>query len=192
MQRRSVLQGQNLLHACKLARQCCHLCPALCPSVRAAAHLGLPVGLPVAQGGADAFIGCIGLGVIAPGAMAMLTGSSHLHIGMVDAPLSGRGVFGSYNGAVLPGVHVIEGGQVRPGGRWAAGTDSKLAPTCVHLELTGRHQPACAGCVGKGKGPCARCTSVRCGRGRPSPTDLHRQHRQLAQARAAGCRGGLR
>ena len=33
----------------------------------AAAHLGLPAGLPVAQGGADAFIGMIGLGVTRPG-----------------------------------------------------------------------------------------------------------------------------
>jgi sugar (pentulose or hexulose) kinase len=41
---------------------------------RAAAHLGLPAGLPVAQGGADAFIGVIGLGVIAPGQMAMVGG----------------------------------------------------------------------------------------------------------------------
>ncbi|KAI8476673.1 MAG: hypothetical protein J3K34DRAFT_516264 [Monoraphidium minutum] len=84
-------------------------------TARAAAHLGLPEGLPVAQGGADAFIGCIGLGVIAPGQMAMLTGSSHLHIGMTPAPLCGPGMFGSYRGAVLPGVHVVEGGQTSTG-----------------------------------------------------------------------------
>lgn len=66
----------------------------------------------MAQGGADAFIGCIGLGVVSPGQMAMLTGSSHLHIGMAGAPLCGRGMFGSYEGALLPGVHVVEGGQV--------------------------------------------------------------------------------
>ncbi|GBF92749.1 carbohydrate kinase [Raphidocelis subcapitata] len=82
---------------------------------RAAAHLGLPVGLPVAQGGADAFIGVIGLGVIAPGQMAMLTGSSHLHIGIAPAPMSGPGMFGSYADAVLPGGHVVEGGQTSTG-----------------------------------------------------------------------------
>ena len=48
----------------------------------AAAHLGLPVGLPVAQGGADAFIAMIGLGVIRPGQLALITGSSHLHLGV--------------------------------------------------------------------------------------------------------------
>lgn len=50
----------------------------------AAAHLGLPEGLPVAQGGADAFVGMVGLGVMEAGQMALLTGSSHLHLGMTD------------------------------------------------------------------------------------------------------------
>jgi ribulose kinase len=40
----------------------------------AAEHLGLPPGLLVAQGGSDAFIGMLGLGVTSPGQMAMLTG----------------------------------------------------------------------------------------------------------------------
>jgi ribulose kinase len=34
---------------------------------RAAQHLGLPPGLVVAQGGADAFIGMVGLGVLNDG-----------------------------------------------------------------------------------------------------------------------------
>ena len=50
----------------------------------AAAHLVLPQGLPVAQGGADAFVGMVGLGVLEAGQMALLTGSSHLHLGMTD------------------------------------------------------------------------------------------------------------
>ena len=50
----------------------------------AAAHLGLPEGLPVAQGGADADVGMVGLGVIHPGQLALLTGSSHLHLGVTD------------------------------------------------------------------------------------------------------------
>lgn len=50
----------------------------------AAAHLGLPEGTPVAQGGADAFVGMVGLGVLKPGQMALLTGSSHLHLGCTD------------------------------------------------------------------------------------------------------------
>jgi ribulose kinase len=50
----------------------------------AAAHLGLAEGTPVAQGGADAFIGMLGLGVLEAGQMALLTGSSHLHLGLTD------------------------------------------------------------------------------------------------------------
>ena len=59
----------------------------------AAEHLGLKSGIPVVQGGADAFIGMIGLGVTEPGEMALITGSSHLHLGIaareVHGPASG-------------------------------------------------------------------------------------------------------
>jgi hypothetical protein len=52
--------------------------PMLCPLAAPVclAHLGLAEGTLVAQGGADAFIGMIGLGVVAPGQMALLTGVS--------------------------------------------------------------------------------------------------------------------
>ncbi len=81
----------------------------------AAAHLGLNRGTPVVQGGADAFIAMLGLGVIDPGALALITGSSHLHLGMSDRPFQGRGIWGTYADAVLPGLHVIEGGQTSTG-----------------------------------------------------------------------------
>ena len=48
----------------------------------AAEHLGLNSGLPVVQGGADAQIGMIGLGVVKPGSLALITGSSHLQLGL--------------------------------------------------------------------------------------------------------------
>ncbi len=82
---------------------------------RAAEHLGLPRGLPVAQGGADAFIAMIGLDVVRPGRMAFITGSSHLHLGIAAAPFHGRGIWGTYADAVLPGLHVVEGGQTSTG-----------------------------------------------------------------------------
>ncbi|KAJ9524594.1 hypothetical protein QJQ45_024192 [Haematococcus lacustris] len=95
----------------------------------AAAHCGLMEGLVVAQaapglaslqGGADAFVGMLGLGVTAPGQMALLTGkpsdwSSHLQLGLSSQPVSGRGIFGSYPSALLPGLHVVEGGQTSTG-----------------------------------------------------------------------------
>ncbi len=82
---------------------------------KAAAHLGLPTGLPVVQGGADAFIGMIGLGVTQPGEMALITGSSHLHLGVTDRPVHKAGVWGTYDDSVYPGKPIIEGGQTSTG-----------------------------------------------------------------------------
>jgi pentose-5-phosphate-3-epimerase len=42
-------------------------------------------------------------------------GSSHLHLGLSDRPLHAPGMFGSYDGALLPGLHVVEGGQTSTG-----------------------------------------------------------------------------
>jgi ribulokinase len=84
-------------------------------TARAAAHLGLPVGLPVAQGGADAYIAMLGLGVTAPGKLAFITGSSHLHLGLSAHEFHGRGIWGTYADALLPGLHVVEGGQTSTG-----------------------------------------------------------------------------
>jgi ribulokinase len=84
-------------------------------TAEAAAHLGLRAGTLVVQGGADAFIGVIGLGVSEPGEMALITGSSHLHIGITAAPVHRAGVWGTYMDAVYPGRPVIEGGQTSTG-----------------------------------------------------------------------------
>ncbi len=81
----------------------------------AAAHLDLPTGTPVAQGGADAFIGMIGLGVVRPGSMALITGSSHLQLGLSDTEFHGNGIWGTYTDALLPGLEVVEGGQTSSG-----------------------------------------------------------------------------
>lgn len=82
---------------------------------RAAQHLGLARDLPVIQGGADAFIGMIGLGVVQPGSLAFITGSSHLQLGISDTPFHAAGIWGTYGDALLPGLHVVEGGQTSTG-----------------------------------------------------------------------------
>lgn len=81
----------------------------------AVVHLGLRPGTLVVQGGADAFIGVIGLGVTEPGEMALITGSSHLHIGVADRVVHKPGVWGTYMDGVYPGKPVIEGGQTSTG-----------------------------------------------------------------------------
>ena len=84
----------------------------------AAAHLGLLPGTPLAQGGADAFVGLVGLGAATtPRAVGLVTGSSHLHLALVDAeaPRTARGVWGSYSGAPLSSNAMAEGGQSSTG-----------------------------------------------------------------------------
>lgn len=81
---------------------------------------GLPVGLPVAKGGADAFVAMLGLNVVAPGRVALITGSSHLQLGQSASPLHVKGLFGTYADAVVQGEHTFEGGQISTGSimRW--------------------------------------------------------------------------
>ena len=82
---------------------------------QAAEALGLPRSVKVVQGGADALIGMIGLGVARPGQLALITGSSHLQFGVTEAPLHAGGVWGSYADIVYPDRHVVEGGQTSTG-----------------------------------------------------------------------------
>jgi FGGY-family pentulose kinase len=81
---------------------------------------GLAEGTPVAGGAADAFIGVIGINALAAGTIALITGSSHLHIGIADKEIHARGLFGSYPDAIIPGFQVIEAGQISTGSvvRW--------------------------------------------------------------------------
>ena len=72
-------------------------------------------GTPVAEGGIDGFVGQIGLGVIEPGKLALITGSSHALLGQVAEPIHGRGFWGAYTDAVMPGQYTVEAGQVSTG-----------------------------------------------------------------------------
>ena len=81
----------------------------------AADHLGLTQSTKVVQGGADAFIGMIGLGVARMGRIALVTGSSHLQLALSETPISVPGLWGSYADAVYRGRHIVEGGQSATG-----------------------------------------------------------------------------
>ncbi|MDD7384673.1 MAG: FGGY-family carbohydrate kinase [Actinomycetaceae bacterium] len=81
----------------------------------AAQLLGLIPGIPVAQGCADAWAGQIGLGVVEPGAMALITGSSHVLTGQTASEIHAPGFFGAYTDGVLPGQYTVECGQVSTG-----------------------------------------------------------------------------
>ena len=84
-------------------------------SANAASELGLSQKVKVVQGGADALIGMIGLGVAKPGQLALITGSSHLQFGVSDKPLHAPGIWGSYPDMVYPKRYIIEGGQTSTG-----------------------------------------------------------------------------
>ncbi|WP_112310521.1 FGGY-family carbohydrate kinase [Pseudogemmobacter bohemicus] len=84
-------------------------------TVAAANALGLKTSVKVVQGGADALIGMIGLGVAQPGQLALITGSSHLQFGVTEAPLHAPGVWGAYPDIVYPGRWIVEGGQTSTG-----------------------------------------------------------------------------
>lgn len=84
-------------------------------SADAAESLGLPAGIPVATGGADAFIGLLGLGVTSPGDMGVITGSSNVLSALSAQEIHFPGIFGSFPEALIPGLNLVEGGQVSTG-----------------------------------------------------------------------------
>lgn len=84
-------------------------------TAQAAEELGLDPETRVVMGGADAFVAQVGLGVVRPGAMALITGSSHLLLLQSDRRVHGEGTWGSYPDAVVEGQYTVEGGQTSSG-----------------------------------------------------------------------------
>ena len=80
-----------------------------------AEELGLRAGIPVAEGAIDAYTGALGLGVVEPGKLALITGSSHVMIGQAADPIHGRGIWGAYTDAMIRGQYTIEAGQASTG-----------------------------------------------------------------------------
>lgn len=82
---------------------------------KAAEALGLTTRTKLVQGGADALIGMVGLGVAKPGQLCLITGSSHLQFGVTEKPFHATGMWGAYADIVYPGRYIIEGGQTSTG-----------------------------------------------------------------------------
>ena len=80
-----------------------------------AEELGLPGGIPVAEGGGDAFVALVGLDVLEPRKMALITGSSHVIVGQSAEPKHGAGLFGAFTDGIVPGQYSVEGGQASTG-----------------------------------------------------------------------------
>jgi len=80
-----------------------------------AAELGLRPGIPVAVGGGDAFVGLLGQGVTQPGDLGVVMGSSNVLSALAAEEVHFPGVFGSFPDALLPGLNLVEAGQVSTG-----------------------------------------------------------------------------
>ena len=79
----------------------------------AASELGLTTKTKRIQGGADALIGMIGLGVAKPGQLALITGSSHLQFGGYrTAPAHGGGMGGLCRYRSIQIVTLLKGGKL--------------------------------------------------------------------------------
>ncbi|OJF97399.1 FGGY-family carbohydrate kinase [Pararhizobium antarcticum] len=86
----------------------------------AAEAMGLSRDTTVVCGGTDAYVAMVGLNVCQPGKTAFITGSSHLVLPMTDQDIEVPGIFGPHPDCVVPGLFVMEGGQVSSGSiiRW--------------------------------------------------------------------------
>ncbi len=118
-------------------------------SAKASSELGLSPKALVVQGGADALIGMIGLGVSKPGQLALITGSSHLLFGITDAPIYANGIWGSYPDIVYPGRNIIEGGQTSTGSiiNWLGRlTDESLDFLTLNAKAA-ELEPGCEGLI---------------------------------------------
>lgn len=89
-------------------------------STDVAKELGLPAGITVFQGGIDAHIGMLGMGVVQPGEMGIIMGTSFVHLAHSPKPIFHRGLWGPYPNALIEDLWLLEGGQVSCGSltRW--------------------------------------------------------------------------
>lgn len=104
--------------------------PLLPPASRAggltprwAEALGLPVGLPVAVGGVDAHVVPPAVGVVEPGNMVLVMGTSICHMVLGREAVAVPGIAGVVEDGILPGLEGYEAGQNAAGDilAWFAG-----------------------------------------------------------------------
>jgi FGGY-family pentulose kinase len=89
-------------------------------TTQAAQELGLRVGIAVSMSGIDAHAGMIGMNVLAPGTLALITGTSTCQLVQSPGPVIDPGLWGPFEDAVVSGDWTIEAGQASTGGtvRW--------------------------------------------------------------------------
>jgi len=86
---------------------------------RAAQLTGLPVGTPVAVAVIDAHVAAPAAGVVAPGQMLMIMGTSLCHLALHERKLPVTGVAGVVADGIIPGFYGYEAGQAAVGDLFA-------------------------------------------------------------------------
>lgn len=119
---------RDLLERAGLADACAKLPSAVvamggtggCLTTEAATALGLRPGIAVAMTGIDAHVGMAGIDVLAPGTLALITGTSTCHLAQSREAVFSEGLWGPFADAVISGEWTIEAGQASTGGtvRW--------------------------------------------------------------------------
>jgi L-ribulokinase len=95
---------------------------------QAAAWTGLPAGIAVAVGNVDAHVTAPAAGVIDPGQMLAVMGTSTCHIVLGDALAEVPGMCGVVEGGVVPGRYGYEAGQTGVGDIFAWLVDHAVPP----------------------------------------------------------------
>jgi ribulokinase len=93
-------------------------------TAEAAQELGLRAGIAVSMSGIDAHAGMIGMNVLAPGTLALITGTSTCQLVQTPNPVIDPGLWGPFEDAVVSGEWTLEAGQASTGGtvRWLLDT----------------------------------------------------------------------
>lgn len=100
-------------------------------TTEAAQQLGLRAGIAVSMSGIDAHAGMVGMNVLAPGTLALITGTSTCQLVQTPRPVIDPGLWGPFENAVVSGEWTLEAGQASTGGtvRWLLDTLGGALPT---------------------------------------------------------------
>lgn len=98
--------------------------PAGTLTAEAAQQLGLRAGIVVSMSGIDAHAGMVGMNVLAPATLALITGTSTCQLVQTSTPVIDPGLWGPFEDAVVGGEWTLEAGQASTGGtvRWLLDT----------------------------------------------------------------------
>lgn len=98
--------------------------PAGALMTEAAQQLGLRAGIAVSMSGIDAHAGMVGMNVLAPATLALITGTSTCQLVQTPDPVIDPGLWGPFEDAVVSGEWTLEAGQASTGGtvRWLLDT----------------------------------------------------------------------